>query len=268
MSEIAWADVREQAVIAFGGELPSAQVEADVIDAFTAHPRLVLAAIDEIAEEVAKGKVRSGWAVLRANLARLRTDDIRVHDTTDREQAIARAQAWLEVAGLYLEHPSQVEDALFGDARLHPRYTATVEQLEAIRDGMSDGARTMLAPLIDAHIERARQHGPEPIPGSGQGLLRPWADDDALRRAMLARWEALRERGEEAEREAERRQQAMRRPRPEPAETMDERVARLAVTMSDEEIQTWIAEHVADEDERIRLADLAADVRREVWATA
>ncbi len=64
-----WSDLRLHAVEQFGGELPRAQLEAEVLEVFESRPRAVAKTINAVAEDRAAGQsIRSCWAVLRARL--------------------------------------------------------------------------------------------------------------------------------------------------------------------------------------------------------
>jgi hypothetical protein len=111
-----WREVRERAVRLFGGDVPHPQVEADVLEVFERSPALVVAAIEHVGRQVAAGTVRSGWAVLRAHLARSSTAGAVVaDDEREREQQVAAAERWLRNAGVMLDRESEVDEALFGE---------------------------------------------------------------------------------------------------------------------------------------------------------
>jgi hypothetical protein len=117
-----WPTVREQTIRRFAGDLPLAETEDAIVAVFEQQPLAVLRAIDEVAEQVVAGKVRSGWAVLRKRLegATEPRSDI-VVEADEREARVAAAEAWLRHAGLHFDREQEVVEELFGErGRLHP----------------------------------------------------------------------------------------------------------------------------------------------------
>lgn len=110
-----WSDVRDKAVRSFD-EIPNGTTENAVIEVFRDHPALVVATIEGIAERKKLGKVRSGWAVLKAEVQRVSAvEDIVVNDEGERTRALARAETWMRTTGVHLDRESEVEDELFGE---------------------------------------------------------------------------------------------------------------------------------------------------------
>jgi hypothetical protein len=113
-----WIVVRERAVGSFGGELPHAEAEAAVVEAFKRTPQAVIDAIEQIAASKRQGMVRSGWAVLRVHVAKMAQTSIAsviVSDADERARRVANAHAWLRNAGIHFDRESEIEDALFGE---------------------------------------------------------------------------------------------------------------------------------------------------------
>jgi hypothetical protein len=108
-----WITIRTDAIHRFGGETPGAQVEAEIIRAFEHHPTRVLEAINQIGRAYTQGTVRSGWAVLRAQLARAQPDAT-AEDTTERENAVRRAEQWIRTAGIHYDRHREITRELYG----------------------------------------------------------------------------------------------------------------------------------------------------------
>lgn len=129
MADLHWATLRDQAIKAFNGELPNATTEQDLIDAFTTNPLAVTKTLNDVAEQHANGKTRSGWAVWRSRtLAVHNATNITVQIEDDRETKIAKAEAWIRNAGLHYDRETEIEDELFGDLGLLRNWAAD-EQL-------------------------------------------------------------------------------------------------------------------------------------------
>lgn len=173
MSEsFSWTEVREQAVSAFGGELPRAETEQAVIDVFASQPRVVVNAIAEVAEAKNAGRIRSGWAVLRSAVARpVAGADLVATDTDERRKAEKRAKAWIENVSCLFDSRSEVEAELrerllsgYADelliARLLDRWSELRpkgEQVEAEEAERAEVNRTWRVEQQRARQERARQ---------------------------------------------------------------------------------------------------------------
>jgi hypothetical protein len=97
-----WPDVRRDAVERFGGELPGARLEAEVVDVFERSPRRVVEEIDAVARDLASGRIRSGWAVLRRRVEHTSpVRDVVAGDESEKQRRVARALRWISNAGLY-----------------------------------------------------------------------------------------------------------------------------------------------------------------------
>src|SRR5262249_5791382 len=137
---------------------------------------------------LAQKRIIWGWSVLRSRLERsnMALSDIIVSAKNGRQEAIALAEQWIWNAGLYLEEPGEIEDELFGDSRLNPLHTGTIEILEQLRrDTRHNPGADLYEPLLPLAIERTRENGVEDIPNSGTGLLHDYADDEPLRQRMV-----------------------------------------------------------------------------------
>lgn len=187
MSEHLWSDVRHQAIQAFHGETPGAELEQRVIDVFRRRPQLVIDSIAYVADQRKLGRVKkSCWGVLAAHIEHAETasDDVVATDESERAAAIAKAEHWIDRAGLHLPTEHELLDELFGD---HPGHTPPVEYLQQLDREAHGPGRALYGPLLAAAIHRTREHGPEPVPGPGEGPLRRY-DTPELRQRMLERW--------------------------------------------------------------------------------
>ena len=111
MNSYSWAEVKRSAIKAFGDELPNAQTEQDVLDAFGDQPAAVVAAIESVAQAKRNGQVRSGWAVLRKRVVSVGSViDVVVNDRTERDAVVRRVAHWMNHAGLLFDRESEVED--------------------------------------------------------------------------------------------------------------------------------------------------------------
>jgi len=122
-----WAQVREDAVERFNGELPHAETEAEIIEVFEQHPSVVLRGVQEVAEAVANGRARSGWAVLRARVKGA-NDPLREATAygNERELAVQQAERWIVNAGLHVDRPEEIESEFFGEGGSLERWAGDV----------------------------------------------------------------------------------------------------------------------------------------------
>ena len=111
-----WPTVRTEAIRAFGGDLPHPETEDFVVEVFRAQPVTVLRGIRDVAGDVAAGKVRSGWAVLRKRLeaATQARSDVRV-SANELQAEVAAAEGWIRNAGLHFDRERELLDELFGE---------------------------------------------------------------------------------------------------------------------------------------------------------
>jgi hypothetical protein len=163
MTTLDWPTVRERAIRAFAGNLPHPETEDAVIAVFEQQPLAVLRAIDEISDDIAAGRVRSGWAVLRSRLAAATEarSDVRVTAPDERERRLAAAEAWMRHAGLHVASEAEVRDELFGErGKLHAWASddaLRVRLLELWRRVRPEGEQIELEELERAeHHKRAR----------------------------------------------------------------------------------------------------------------
>lgn len=114
MTTLSWSEARRRAIDLFNGELPKAETEATLIEAFEHAPTAVLRALEQVADDHRQGKVRSGWAVWakRAQAAQSRSE-ITVEVGQDRERRIQNAERWLHNAGIHFDRWQDVQDELF-----------------------------------------------------------------------------------------------------------------------------------------------------------
>lgn len=110
-----WSETREQAVTAFLGETPGAQLEQDIIEHFTDDPERVLRTISRIADQHQRKPFDSCWAVLRADLKRTAQANVVADASASRARHIANAERWVANAGLHYDRWADVEADLFGD---------------------------------------------------------------------------------------------------------------------------------------------------------
>lgn len=223
MSNHVWSDTRHKAIQAFHGETPGAELEQRVIDVFRRRPQLVIDAIAYVADQRKLGRVKkSCWGVLAAHIEHAEhTDrDVVATDESERAAAIAKAEHWIDRAGLHLPTEHELLDELFGD---HPGHTPPLEFLEQLDREAHGPGRALYGPLLAAAIRRTREHGTEPVPGPGEAPLRKF-DTPELRQRMLDRWRARRPDGIQTDVDADtraRRWREQRAARPEPAVAAD-----------------------------------------------
>lgn len=168
-----WPTVRAVAVRGFGGELPHAQTEQNVLDAFQLQPTAVVRAISEVSADYQAGKVRSGWAILRKRLLQVQpASSVAVPETDDRGRDLRRAETWIRNAGIHFDRESEVADELFGHGGILAAYASE----EAVRLTM---------------LELWRQLRPRSVQVEAEALERAekWKRD---RRAVLERAEQSR----------------------------------------------------------------------------
>lgn len=116
MVTLTWADTKHRAIEAFNGELPNADTEQTILDAFTLEPVAVLHALDQVIEDFKQGKARSGWAIWKSRiLTAARTPDIQVSYADSRQRRILIAETWIRNTGGYIDREAELVDELFGD---------------------------------------------------------------------------------------------------------------------------------------------------------
>ena len=212
MTALDWRTTRDRITETFGHQQPGAQLEYQLAGIFETDPQLLIQEADRVAVKYERGTIHSPWPILHTNLqkrlaARAQADQRKGDDTTERQQAIAAAEAWIRNAGIWLDL-DQVMHELFAADEL----TADLDTLlgvEAQHD-QHPGAYLWL-PLLRAQIQRTRDHGREPIPDSG-GRLTAW-DTPELRARMAAIWNEQHGRADAARTAAEERARAWRKGR-------------------------------------------------------
>lgn len=109
-----WPTVRDHAIRSFNGDLPHPATEQAILDVFEAFPTVVARAVDDVAEQLARGKIRSGWAILQH---RVTVDFKPAKDVTvqgdDRGRLIVSAERRIANELAFYEDPSDVLDELF-----------------------------------------------------------------------------------------------------------------------------------------------------------
>lgn len=178
-----WADLKHQAIQAFNGELPNADTEQTIIDAFQLEPIAVLHALDQVTADFKAGKLRSGWAIWRKRCQATATIANIEVNTSDRPRAIALAETWIKNAGGYSDTEEEVIAHLFGPAELTPPL-AFLENLDT--ETKHAPGRHLYDSLLTASIVKTRDEGPQEIPAS-TGLLSAH-DTPELRQRMVDLW--------------------------------------------------------------------------------
>lgn len=169
-----WQTLRNQFMRTIGGDPPGANLEDELIHAYTNHPGAVERSIEKITLAHQAGKIRSPWGALKAEVAKA-VDAARnpTHDTgTQREARIQRAEQWIRNAGIHIDRISEIEHDLFGNAHIEPTLA---------KDG---------TPIISA----GQNH-----------LLGNHQTNHQLRERLIDHWRELRPIGEQLEQEAEAR---------------------------------------------------------------
>lgn len=111
-----WSEVRDHAIERFG-DAPRAETEFDVVEHFERRPRLVVDEIRRVGDDLANGKIRSGWPILRSRLAGAASSrEAVVVDGSERERAVVAAEKWIRGAGAHFDRWEEVEAALFDGA--------------------------------------------------------------------------------------------------------------------------------------------------------
>lgn len=142
MTDYHWPTIRDHTTRTFG-ELPHADTEAAILEIFELQPSVVTRILDEVAEDVAAGKVRSGWAVTRSRLNDAGRPAAEITISENRDASVQQAERYIANAGAYYDRwDTELEDELFGDrGRLHPWHT-------------DEGLRDRLHRLWQAHRPR------------------------------------------------------------------------------------------------------------------
>lgn len=177
MTRYHWPTIRAQAIIQFNDEMPKLETENEILETFEQYPAIVVRTINDVAEALAQGKARSGWAVVKARLqdARRQAPQITV-DGEERERAVKQAERYIVHAGAHYDRwETELHDELFGDRgslrdwSTDTNLTSRLEQLwqqqrpralaaEERQDADAAKHRGHRATL-EAHREQLRQEG-------------------------------------------------------------------------------------------------------------
>lgn len=195
-----WHTTYRNAVEAFAGNTPGAQLEQELLDTFQHSPQTVTQAISKAAHAYHAGRVTSPWGIVRSELHRISNQPhLEITDDRARNQAIAKAEAWIRHTGLHLDHDELITN-LFTPAATTPDL-AFLEQLE--RDTRDRPGRPLYNGLLQAAIRKTREQGPQPINDTA-GPLTAY-DNPVLRQRMTALWQEVRPHGLTLEQEAAER---------------------------------------------------------------
>jgi hypothetical protein len=115
MTTYEWTNIREKAIVGFGGQYPPGTLESIVIEAFWHDPVSVIGAVDRTAERYAQGKVNSPWAYLAKQAGQVleAAPEAVAADTGSRERLVKCAEAWIRNAGREFDRAEEVEAELF-----------------------------------------------------------------------------------------------------------------------------------------------------------
>lgn len=126
-----WQTTRNQFMRTTGGDPPGAQLEDELITAYTNHPDAVERSIEKITLAYQAGKIRSPWGALKTEVAKA-VDTARnpTHDRgASREKHIQRAEQRIRNELVHYDLASEVRDELFGDrGTLRNHHTTDLEQ--------------------------------------------------------------------------------------------------------------------------------------------
>jgi len=116
VSEYVWTELRAVAIERFRN-VPDATLEQRVIDVFREHPALVQEAIEHVARRFESGQVRSPWIVLAKHVSEAMRplEEVTATDERERAKQIARAEAWIRVAGQHFDREEEILEELFGE---------------------------------------------------------------------------------------------------------------------------------------------------------
>lgn len=114
MTEFVWADLRDQAIRAFGGELPGASTEQALIHAFEQNPARVAAELPRVGTDFAEGRIRSGWAIWRTRVEQApAARNPTVTDATERDRVVQKAEQWIRTVGVHYDRWDELDGELF-----------------------------------------------------------------------------------------------------------------------------------------------------------
>jgi hypothetical protein len=154
LTDHSWHTTYTDAVQRFGGDTPGAQLEQQVLDAFTDQPQVVIRAIDKVAAKYAAGRVTSPWGAMKHEIARTTSQpDIVATDSTDRDKRIMRAEQWIRAAGIHYDRDTEILLELFGNETSLLRPFAKIDLIPDT--STSDGKWTLSEAIGDtALVER------------------------------------------------------------------------------------------------------------------
>jgi hypothetical protein len=117
MTTYEWTNIREKAIVGFGGQYPPGALESIIVEAFERDPVAVLGAVDRTAERYAQGKVNSPWHYLAKQAGQIleAAPATTATDTGSRERLVACADAWVRNAGVHYDRAEEVDAELFED---------------------------------------------------------------------------------------------------------------------------------------------------------
>jgi hypothetical protein len=118
MTEYTWADLRERAIRAFGGQTPRAGDEEAILGIWQKQPAMIARMVGDVAAAVDRGEVTWGWSALRARAekgARPAPEPTPFDDgATEQRAAVERAKTWIRRAGCEFPNEAEIVDELFG----------------------------------------------------------------------------------------------------------------------------------------------------------
>lgn len=191
--ETDWPTLRATASTAFA-DTPSSKLEQQIIDAHAEDPARIGRLVERIIKAHQRKPFDSPWAVIRAQLEPPTAPEAK--PSIARQRLIDHAKAWILNAGCH--HPTWADCAgeLFGTGA----YTAPADYLQALDRHTQDApGRPLYQALLQASINRALEHGSEPIPDDTSAPLYPLRDDQAARAELQAEWATHRVRALKAE---------------------------------------------------------------------
>jgi len=126
-----WQTLRNQFMRTIGGDPPGAQLEDDLIAAYTNHPQVVERSLEKIALAYKAGKIRSPWGAAKTEIAKA-TEAARnpTHNQgATKTKAIARAEQWMRTTGLHYDRETELLDELYGDRGRLKDHPATRDRM-------------------------------------------------------------------------------------------------------------------------------------------
>ena len=132
-----WEQLRNHAISEYG-DLPRAETEQRIIDAYQLHPAQVERIITSVIIDVKAGEVRSGWAVTAKRCEQITAAPSNPQRSSgvSREKALQRADQWMHNAGCYHDEVEAILHLCDHGGLLHP-----YAQAELVNDGPGTPAR-------------------------------------------------------------------------------------------------------------------------------